>query len=55
MKVKDPVCNMTIEDSTATGKSTYKGETYHFCSKGCKEDFDKNPATFAGKKPAQSK
>jgi YHS domain-containing protein len=30
MKVKDPACNMSIEDSEAAGKSTYKGETYYF-------------------------
>ena len=49
MQVKDPVCNMTIEDSEAAGTSTYKGKTYYFCSKGCKETFDKNPEAFIGK------
>jgi len=51
MKVKDPVCGMTIEDKAAAGVSEYKGEKYYFCSKNCKEDFDKNPETFLGKKP----
>ncbi len=46
MKVTDPVCRMTIEDKDAAGTSTYKGATYYFCSKFCKENFDKNPESF---------
>jgi len=46
MKVTDPVCGMTIEDSGAVAKSTYKDKTYYFCSKPCKEDFDKNPQSY---------
>ena len=46
MKVIDPVCNMTIEDKDAAAISTYKGRTYYYCSKSCKEDFDKNPGQF---------
>jgi Cu+-exporting ATPase len=37
---------MTIEDKDAVATSAYKGITYHFCSKACKEDFDKNPESF---------
>ena len=47
MKVKDPVCNMII-DSEAVATSTYKDATYYFCSMSCKEDFDKEPESFAG-------
>lgn len=46
--VKDVVCGMTIDPKTAAGKSDYKGHTYYFCSKGCKAQFDKNPAKFVG-------
>src|SRR4030042_4580168 len=46
MQVLDPVCKMTIEDSEAVATSAYKGNTYYFCSKPCKEDFDKNPEAF---------
>jgi Cu+-exporting ATPase len=49
MKVIDPVCNMTIEDKDAVAASSYKGVTYRFCSKPCKEDFDKDPESFVGK------
>ena len=46
MKVKDPVCGMTIEDSDAAAVSTYKGTTYYFCSPSCKKDFDKDPEVY---------
>ncbi|MGE5751923.1 MAG: heavy metal translocating P-type ATPase, partial [Nitrospirota bacterium] len=46
MKVKDPVCGMTIEDSNASSVSTYKGTTYYFCSSSCKDDFDKDPEAY---------
>ena len=48
MKVIDPVCKMKIEDSEAAATSTYKGMTYYFCSKHCKEAFDKAPESFVG-------
>ena len=45
-KVKDPVCGMTIDASSAAGTSECEGETYYFCSPVCKEKFDANPAQF---------
>jgi Cu+-exporting ATPase len=50
MEVIDPVCNMTIEKEEAVATSTYEGTTYYFCSQPCKEDFDKTPEKFIGKK-----
>lgn len=50
MKVNDPVCDMTIEDSEAVATSTYKGTTYYFCSMPCKKDFDEDPESFLGKR-----
>jgi YHS domain-containing protein len=46
-KVKDPVCGMKITTKSAAGKSSYKGKTYHFCTKEDKEKFDKEPAKYA--------
>jgi len=46
---KDPVCGMEVDEQTAAGKSEYKGQTYYFCSTGCKKSFDKEPAKYAGK------
>lgn len=46
--VRDPVCGMDIDTATAGGKSEYKGQTYYFCSPGCKKDFDKDPEKYLG-------
>jgi len=35
-KVKDLVCGMMVDPQTAAATSEYKGETYHFCAKGCR-------------------
>lgn len=55
MKVIDPVCKMTIEDKDAVATSIYKGTTHYFCSKQCKEDFDKAPESFIGEKVVMPK
>jgi len=47
--VKDPVCGMDIDPTTAAGKSEHGGQTYHFCSLGCKKAFDTNPEKYLGK------
>jgi Cu+-exporting ATPase len=39
---------MDIDSATAAGRSEYNGQTYYFCSPGCKRDFDKDPAKFVG-------
>ena len=44
--VKDPVCGMDVDPETAPGKSEYNGQTYYFCSMGCKLEFDRNPDKF---------
>ena len=42
----DPVCGMTIEPEEAAATSEYEGTTYYFCSAGCKEAFDAEPAGY---------
>lgn len=44
----DPVCGMKVDPKTAAGKSEYEGNTYYFCSPGCKKSFDKDPSKFLG-------
>ncbi len=44
--VKDLVCGMTIDPKTAAGVSAYQGQTYYFCSNGCKKAFDREPAKY---------
>jgi len=43
---KDPVCGMDVDPKTAAYKSDYMGQTYYFCSPGCKKDFDKAPQMY---------
>ena len=45
--IKDPVCGMEVDPKTAAGKSEYRGQTYFFCSNGCKKAFDKEPEKYA--------
>ena len=47
--LKDPVCDMDVTPETAAGKSEYNGQTYYFCSLGCKKAFDKEPEKYLGK------
>jgi YHS domain-containing protein/uncharacterized membrane protein len=51
---KDPVCGMQVDEKKAAGKSEYQGQTYYFCSPGCKADFDKDPQKYAGKAQSQA-
>ena len=46
-QVKDVVCGMMVDSASAQVKSEYKGQTYYFCSAGCKAAFDRNPAQYA--------
>jgi YHS domain-containing protein len=43
---KDPVCGMEVDPKTAAGKSDYQGQTYYFCSLGCKKAFDNEPGKY---------
>jgi RND family efflux transporter MFP subunit len=45
--IQDPMCGMEIDPAKAAGKSAYNGKTYYFCSKSCKETFDKDPKKYA--------
>jgi Cu+-exporting ATPase len=37
---------MQIDPRTAAGKSEYKGQTYYFCSAGCKRAFETDPEKY---------
>ena len=43
----DPVCGMTVDTQTAAGAAEFEGSTYHFCSLGCLESFEKEPEKYA--------
>lgn len=44
--VKDPVCGMIVNFKIPPETSDFNGQTYYFCSLGCKEDFDRDPAHY---------
>ncbi|MBU4609904.1 heavy metal translocating P-type ATPase [Achromobacter sp. GG226] len=44
---RDPVCGMTVT-AASEHRSTHLGNTYLFCSTGCKGKFDADPARYAG-------
>jgi xanthine dehydrogenase accessory factor len=46
----DPVCGMTVDVATARHRSVHEGTTYYFCSAGCLERFEQNPAPFLAAK-----
>ena len=46
-QARDPVCGMYVDTETAAHRSSFEGETYYFCSPGCKRTFDANPAHYA--------
>ena len=46
MTAKDPVCGMDVDPGQAAGQSEYNGQTYYFCSKGCKVAFDRDPEKY---------
>ena len=44
--VRDPVCGMTVDPATSKHRFDYHGETYHFCSAGCRTKFAADPARY---------
>ncbi len=49
MQVIDPVCGMTIEDGKAGAVEVWKGDTFHFCSESCHQQFRAAPDRYAKK------
>jgi Cu+-exporting ATPase len=47
-KAIDPVCGMAVDPATTKHVGTHDGQTYYFCSAGCKAKFDAAPATYPG-------
>jgi Cu+-exporting ATPase len=47
--VRDPVCGMTVDPATSKRRFDYRGETYHFCSAGCRTKFAADPVSYLEK------
>jgi xanthine dehydrogenase accessory factor len=43
----DPVCGMTVDVADARYRTVHDGRTYYFCSAGCLESFESDPARYA--------
>lgn len=43
---KDPICDMEVDEKKPAAISNYKGKTYYFCARACKEKFDKAPEKY---------
>jgi Cu+-exporting ATPase len=47
--VRDPVCGMTVNPATSKHRFDYRGESYHFCSAGCRTKFAADPLAYLEK------
>ena len=47
----DPVCAMSVDRAKAVA-GEWNGQTYYFCSRGCKAEFMVDPTTFVGDLPS---
>ena len=45
-KVLDPVCGMSVDPATSKHRFEHHGETFHFCSAGCRTKFAADPAKY---------
>jgi P-type Cu+ transporter len=51
--MKDPVCGMTVDPAKSAHRADHAGETFHFCSAGCKAKFIADPGRYStGAPPA---
>ncbi len=48
--VKDPVCHMDVDPSTAAATYEYEGTTYYFCAVQCQKKFAADPGAYLGTK-----
>jgi P-type Cu+ transporter len=44
--VRDPVCGMIVDPATSQHRFDYRGETFHFCSAGCRTKFAAGPEQY---------
>ena len=44
----DPVCGMEVDERKAKETVTEQGQTFYFCSKDCKEEFEADPEEYMG-------
>lgn len=47
----DPVCGMEVTPESAADSAEYDGQTYYFCSAGCRAAFESNPEKYTHNMP----
>ena len=52
--VKDPVCGMQVDPSSAKHNTEHEGKTYYFCSARCRERFAAEPTKYVTPAPAKA-
>jgi Cu+-exporting ATPase len=52
--VRDPVCGMSVDPATSKHRFDHRGETFHFCSAGCRTKFAADPAKYLDKHTSQA-
>jgi YHS domain-containing protein len=45
---RDPVCGIDVDPATAAASVEYAGVIYYFCRLSCRNEFQANPARYAG-------
>jgi Cu+-exporting ATPase len=48
---RDPVCGMTVNPHTAQHRHEHSGQTYYFCSGGCRTKFAADPGKYLSPSP----
>lgn len=43
---RDPVCGREVDRQSTSERSEYEGQTFYFCSAGCKKDFERDPKDY---------
>ena len=51
--VRDPVCGMTVDPATSKHRFDHHGETFHFCSAGCRTKFAADPASLSRRRASR--
>src|SRR4051812_5157816 len=52
--VTDPVCGMKVDPASARHRAEHAGQTWYFCSAGCREKFVADPSKYIAPAPVAS-
>jgi YHS domain-containing protein len=45
---RDPVCGTDVDPEGAPARSVYRGVTYFFCTRICRDEFESDPVRYTG-------